>query len=192
MSHAAKQCGECHTDTLFQWQSSQHGESDLTCINCHDPHGTDLKTADTSELCASCHGTRVAAFGHSVHAAKGLTCTDCHIGEAEGELGMGRARHTHTFAVDLDTCNECHESERPRSHTLRFERSTHGRTATADRESCAACHQADFCQACHEVPPPGHTPAFRAGDHGRTARVKTRSCLTCHAFEEDCARCHNR
>jgi predicted CXXCH cytochrome family protein len=111
MSHAAKQCGECHTDTLFQWQSSQHGESDLTCINCHDPHGTDLKTADTSELCASCHGTRVAAFGHSAHAAKGLTCTDCHIGEAEGELGMGRARHTHTFAVDLDTCNECHESE---------------------------------------------------------------------------------
>jgi hypothetical protein len=53
----------------------------------------------------------VAAFGHSAHAAKGLTCTDCHIGEAEGELGMGRARHTHTFAVDLDTCNECHESE---------------------------------------------------------------------------------
>lgn len=111
MSHAADACGRCHTDTLFQWESSQHGKSDLTCVNCHDPHATKLMTEDTSTLCASCHGTRVAAYGHSAHAAQDLTCTDCHIGESEGELGMGRARHTHTFAVDLDTCTQCHENE---------------------------------------------------------------------------------
>lgn len=111
MSHAADSCGECHTDTLFEWQSSQHGQSDLTCVNCHDPHANTLKAEDTSTLCASCHGTRVSAFGHSAHAAQDLTCTDCHIGETDGPMGMGSARHTHTFAVDLDTCTECHENE---------------------------------------------------------------------------------
>jgi predicted CXXCH cytochrome family protein len=111
MSLAADKCGACHTDTLFEWQSSQHGESDLTCINCHDPHATSLKTSDTSTLCASCHGTRVAAFAHSSHAEQDLTCTDCHIGETDNELGMGRAKHTHTFAVDLDACTRCHENE---------------------------------------------------------------------------------
>jgi predicted CXXCH cytochrome family protein len=111
MTRAADKCGECHTDTVFEWQNSRHGQSDLTCVNCHDPHGTSLKTDDASTLCASCHGTRVAAFAHSAHAAQDLTCTDCHIGEKDGELGMGRARHTHTFAVNLDTCTRCHENE---------------------------------------------------------------------------------
>lgn len=111
MSRSSELCGECHRDTQFEWANSRHGESDLTCINCHDPHATSLRAEDASSLCADCHGTRVAAFGHSNHAKEGLTCTDCHITKTDAPLGMGNAQHSHTFEVDLNTCTKCHESE---------------------------------------------------------------------------------
>lgn len=111
MSRSADLCGNCHKETFFEWQASKHGQSDLTCVSCHDPHSTSLRAQDASTLCASCHGTRVAAFAHSNHSAEGLTCTDCHIDGVKDAVGMGRGKRTHTFAVDLDTCNQCHENE---------------------------------------------------------------------------------
>ncbi len=112
MSRSASLCGECHRDTYFEWQASKHGQSDLTCVNCHDPHATSLRAKDASTLCASCHGTRVAAFGHTHHAAQGLTCVDCHIGDSNGKNGiMGKGKHSHTFAVNLDKCTKCHAAE---------------------------------------------------------------------------------
>jgi len=111
MSRAADMCGECHRDTYFEWQASRHGQSDLTCVSCHDPHATGLKADDASTLCASCHGTRVSAFAHSSHAQENLTCTDCHIGEKNSKPGMGRGRRAHTFAVNLETCAKCHQHE---------------------------------------------------------------------------------
>lgn len=111
MSRSAELCGQCHRDTQFEWQNSRHGESDLTCINCHDPHATMIKAKDTSSLCADCHGTRVAAFAHSNHAEEGLTCTDCHITETGAPPGMGNAQHSHSFDVNLNTCTKCHEYE---------------------------------------------------------------------------------
>jgi predicted CXXCH cytochrome family protein len=111
MSRSAELCGECHRDTEFEWRSSRHGESDLTCISCHDPHATMIRAEDTSSLCADCHGTRVEAFGHSNHAKEGLSCTDCHITKTDAPLGMGNAQHSHTFTVDLNTCTQCHENE---------------------------------------------------------------------------------
>jgi hypothetical protein len=111
MSRSEELCGGCHRDTLFEWQNSKHGQSELTCVSCHDPHSTSIKTASVSEQCASCHGTRVAAFAHSEHAAQGLTCADCHITVDESAVGMGQGRHDHSFKVDLKTCNKCHETE---------------------------------------------------------------------------------
>ncbi len=111
MSRSASMCGNCHRETEFEWQNSRHGQSDLTCVSCHDPHATTLRTQDTSELCASCHGTRVDAYSHSQHAEQGLTCTDCHIGETGSEPGMGNAVHSHSFEVNLTTCTKCHEDE---------------------------------------------------------------------------------
>ena len=112
MSRSAQLCGECHRDTYLEWQSSKHGQSDLTCVSCHDPHSTSIKAKDASTLCASCHGTLVATFGHTNHAAQGLTCVDCHIGESNGKDGiMGKGKHSHTFQVDLSKCNSCHAAE---------------------------------------------------------------------------------
>lgn len=112
MRRGASLCGQCHTDTYFEWQTSKHGQSDLTCVSCHDPHATTLRAADTSTLCALCHGTRVRTFAHSNHATQGLTCTDCHIGDADGGSGiMGKGQHSHTFEVNLNKCTKCHEHE---------------------------------------------------------------------------------
>ncbi len=111
MSRSAALCGKCHTETQLEWQASQHGQSDLTCVSCHNPHSTQLLAQDVSSLCAACHGTRVAAYLHSGHAAEGLTCTDCHIGESSGPLGFGQAMHSHAFNVDLAKCTSCHRDQ---------------------------------------------------------------------------------
>lgn len=111
MSRSSELCGGCHRDTQAQWKASQHGRSDLTCVNCHDPHATSIKAKDTSSLCSDCHGTLVSAFGHSSHAQQGMTCTDCHITLSNTPAGMGNSTHDHSFKVDLNTCTKCHASD---------------------------------------------------------------------------------
>jgi predicted CXXCH cytochrome family protein len=111
MSRSSNLCGECHRDTQAQWKASKHGQSDLTCVNCHDSHGTNLRASSTSTLCADCHGTLVAAYAQSSHAQQGLTCTDCHITDTGMAPGLGASTHDHSFRVDLNTCNKCHVSD---------------------------------------------------------------------------------
>lgn len=106
---SANLCGNCHTETFFEWQVSGHRQEDLSCIGCHDPHGTNLKSNDASMLCATCHRDRASNFAHSAHSSEGLTCADCHIGSIEGETGeKGHAVRDHSFHVRLSTCNACH------------------------------------------------------------------------------------
>lgn len=101
-------CGECHTETYFEWQISQHRQTDLTCVDCHDAHATWLKADQASTLCANCHRTRSSNFAHTQHSEEGLTCADCHLGPLDGDVGEGRAERAHTFQVQLTTCNSCH------------------------------------------------------------------------------------
>jgi predicted CXXCH cytochrome family protein len=111
MSRSSQMCGNCHTDTYFEWQSSQHGKSDLTCVSCHDPHATSIKAASASELCSNCHGTRVSTFAHTNHAAQGLTCADCHLTQSGDTMGGGHGKRKHTYTVDLATCTKCHQAD---------------------------------------------------------------------------------
>jgi formate-dependent nitrite reductase cytochrome c552 subunit len=101
-------CGECHTETYFEWRVSKHHQVDLDCTDCHDPHETGLKAEDPSAMCANCHKARSSDFTHTVHAQEGLTCADCHLESLENEMGEGRAKRDHSFEVRLDTCNDCH------------------------------------------------------------------------------------
>ncbi len=104
---SANLCGNCHTETLFEWQASAHREKGLDCVGCHDPHQTSLKADDASGQCASCHRERASNFAHSEHSQQGLTCADCHLARLEGGQ-EGHARLDHSFEVRLSTCNECH------------------------------------------------------------------------------------
>lgn len=106
---SAKLCGDCHTETFFEWQVSAHRQEDLNCVTCHDPHTNELNSYDASSLCAACHRTRASNFAHTEHSSQGLTCADCHLGPIAGVTGEeGHAVRDHSFHVRLSTCNVCH------------------------------------------------------------------------------------
>lgn len=50
---------------------------------------------------------------------------------------------------EQNTCNSCHETQKPQSHTNQFRRHTHGLQAAFDRDSCLTCHRNDECESCH-------------------------------------------
>lgn len=108
---SAKLCGECHTETYFEWQVSAHREAGLECAGCHDPHKTGLKADSGAMLCASCHRDRSSNFTHSAHSQQGLTCANCHLTELTSEAVEGHAGKDHSFFVSLSACNSCHVYE---------------------------------------------------------------------------------
>ena len=101
-------CGECHTETNFQWQASVHRQHDLGCETCHDPHGSQLLAEDDAVLCASCHKARSSNFSHTSHSEEGLACADCHMADLEKQGVMTHGEKDHSFFVSLDACNGCH------------------------------------------------------------------------------------
>ncbi|MEX0307657.1 MAG: multiheme c-type cytochrome [Ruegeria sp.] len=99
------------------------------CMDCHDPHGADLK-ADGNVICTQCHSPagnpdfptlRQASYdtpAHHHHAdgSEGAQCKNCHMIE---RVYMGvDGRRDHSFRIprpDLglgtDACTDCHEGE---------------------------------------------------------------------------------
>ena len=109
--YSAASCGTCHVDTYAQWQTSEHGEAEMSCYNCHNAHSTSIKGESVQALCESCHTTESHFYTFTGHAEEGLLCTDCHLRISDGEMGEGHGKREHSFAVDLHTCNECHGKE---------------------------------------------------------------------------------
>ena len=194
---------------LFSWEHPTYRErelnfshevhSDFKCESCH-PTGLEREAVRAGGLpsmarCIECHDGTQASSG----------CETCHqlqrkdrrppSHDAAWQHRHGRAAEGQEFQCAIchseSSCQGCHSTRKPQSHTLRWLRSTHGRTANHERGNCAVCHDADFCAECHSRPPPDHTPTFMGtGGHKQVARLRTRSCLTCHRFQETCARCH--
>lgn len=104
-------CGECHTETYFEWQISSHRDKDLGCSSCHDPHGNQLKANNSATLCAACHQARATNFTHTKHSQQGLQCSDCHMANLSETGTGGHARKDHSFFVSLKSCNDCHVYE---------------------------------------------------------------------------------
>jgi predicted CXXCH cytochrome family protein len=100
-------CGQCHTQTVFEWQISQHRQANMDCVDCHGQHSTSLRTEDAEALCASCHRDRASTFAHTAHSQEGLTCAACHL-EPEEQIGQGHSTRDHSFLVKLSACNACH------------------------------------------------------------------------------------
>ncbi len=115
---SSRLCGTCHIDTHNEWLTSAHGEGELSCIRCHNPHTAELKAANMQDLCSTCHSEEGYFYGETAHAQRGLLCTDCHLQVSESPIGDGHGQKEHTFAVDLETCNQCHSEE---MHLLNIE-----------------------------------------------------------------------
>jgi len=101
-------CGNCHVQTLHDWQESAHGQAGIACVSCHLQHGATLRKGDVSSQCATCHGSRVEAFSHSEHGAQGLSCADCHLGTANTKATDPSAAN-HSFKVEVSACVACHD-----------------------------------------------------------------------------------
>jgi predicted CXXCH cytochrome family protein len=105
---SSRLCGSCHIETEAQWEASAHGQGDMACIRCHNPHTTSLKVGNMRDLCTTCHSDEGHFYGYTSHAQEGLMCTDCHLRVSDSPVGEGHGQRMHTFAVDLETCNQCH------------------------------------------------------------------------------------
>jgi predicted CXXCH cytochrome family protein len=97
-------------DTTNEFDTSVHGQQDLTCVRCHNSHTTKLKKDTVEELCASCHQDLTHFYGHSTHAEEDVLCTDCHLQSMDGERD-GPGHRLHTFEVNLQTCTACHSED---------------------------------------------------------------------------------
>ncbi len=111
-------CADCHATTYAEWQQSKHGEQQLGCTTCHDPHPQQLRFDDAKTLCLNCHNEDARDdYAHLVHAD--LQCTDCHWhhGTLEDQLAhytSGALFPTgHTTKVETQACISCHETVSP-------------------------------------------------------------------------------
>lgn len=108
---SSRLCGQCHVDTFAEWETSQHGQEELSCARCHNPHTNELKAGSMQDTCRTCHKEETHFFNYTAHADEGLLCTDCHLETKSDPLGNGHSQIAHTFSVGSDTCTACHSQE---------------------------------------------------------------------------------
>ncbi len=115
---------ECYTETGMRL--SPMGRAGVTCLNCHDAHGNNLRLPwEDNSLCLSCHGqagkqvnaTPVPQIDMATHTpcppeSKGGRCVECHMPES-GYMARD-VRRDHSFnspdpalSEELGTPNAC-------------------------------------------------------------------------------------
>ena len=108
---SSRMCGDCHVDTFTEWETSVHGQEELTCARCHNPHSNELRAGSMQDTCRACHKEETHFFTFTAHAEEGLLCTDCHLSTKNEPLGNGHSQISHTFSIGADTCTACHNEE---------------------------------------------------------------------------------
>jgi predicted CXXCH cytochrome family protein len=103
-------CFRCHLDTHAEFELPQHHpvvEGRMNCVQCHDPHGSDmlkpaggLAMARLNENCAQCHREQSQPFVFE-HAAMREGCTVCHSPH-------GSINQKMLIASDSNLCLRCH------------------------------------------------------------------------------------
>jgi hypothetical protein len=176
------------------------GDADDRCLACHrDVAESDaiLSTMRMSmDACVECHKRR---------APQTLECDACHRewrrdSKPPSHRDGWLERHGDVWRADLGaatadrcalchehgSCDDCHASMRPRSHTQYWRGRGHGLVAGMDRSRCEVCHRRDTCDRCHSsTRPQNHTASFGA--------PQNRHCYACHMpvdLGERCGVCH--
>ncbi|WP_420642923.1 multiheme c-type cytochrome [Candidatus Leptofilum sp.] len=108
---SSRLCGSCHVDTFAEWETSEHGQEELTCARCHNPHSNALRVGSMQDTCRTCHKEETHFFTFTAHAEEGLLCTDCHLAAKSEPLGNGHSQISHTFSIGSETCTDCHNEE---------------------------------------------------------------------------------
>ena len=103
-------CFECHLATQGEFLLPQHHpviEKKMNCVQCHDPHGSDifkpaggLAMARLNETCAQCHRDQTRPFVFE-HPAMREGCTTCHSPHGSINAKLLNIR-------DSNLCLRCH------------------------------------------------------------------------------------
>jgi predicted CXXCH cytochrome family protein len=104
-------CSNCHKNTTDEWRASIHGQQEIDCQSCHNPHAQTPMADTVTGLCTNCHKGMGDTFTHGTHASAGLECSNCHMYTAprtEDPIG-GLIPTGHTFTVGSDACIGCHQ-----------------------------------------------------------------------------------
>lgn len=127
VSTDAETCGDCHTNTFYEWERSLHAFTAdmgaIGCATCHNPHGQNIRepddeavlTAATSvidAMCLNCHQDDTNTYVHLTHneiAFEGVevTCASCHMYQQEADELHKLADHT--MYVGTISCTDCHQ-----------------------------------------------------------------------------------
>jgi hypothetical protein len=194
-------CETCHDRTQLATSSADHAPPPVAaCVGCHDD-ATRVPPTQRMRICETCHLERSESLGTlaprshlpatELPADHTLAFRQDHADAAAADPSRCARCHTQLSGNKNGACDECHQTMKPRDHTLVFRELDHGALAGADATRCATCHVVDFCTACHQQRPRSHLPEGSfLQDHGAQARVNIRTCVTCHDPATSCVRCH--
>jgi len=185
---AKKEVRRSYADVIF----SHAVHEDVECSTCHRTakKGGGMTVPEMSD-CFSCH-TRERNRGD---------CAACHT---EIRKNARPKNHTGLFVKThgnmsergrceichgADSCDQCHHTKKPASHSAGWKKDSHGKIAVRDRRRCTVCHEGSYCERCHGEKPYTHMGVNWKFGHGKAASKNRRSCLACHD-QSLCIKCH--
>ncbi len=167
-------CTECHTGIEESAAITKAVRVTMDdCMACHAKRGV-------PNDCATCHQTIRQDVPPASHRQNWKRF---HGQKAkDGDMkGVNRCETCHTE----DSCNACHQTEAPASHTQFWRERGHGVAVSIDRNACQVCHLADACEHCHQQTSP-------RSHRGQWGEPVDKHCLSCHfpVANERCGTCH--
>jgi predicted CXXCH cytochrome family protein len=148
-------CMQCHMDVQAAFHFPQHHpvlEGKMNCVQCHDPHGSDimkpaggLAMSRLNETCAQCHREQTRPFIYE-HPAMREGCTVCHSPHGSINAKM-------LIEPDANLCLRCHAQVRgpgPNGHIFIGGRD---HTSSLSFGSCwtSGCHTAVHGSNVHPI-----------------------------------------
>jgi len=137
-------CFQCHLETHAEFNLPHHHpvlERRMSCVQCHDPHGRDIRKARgglamarLNESCAQCHREQSRPFVFE-HEALREGCTVCHIphGSINDKLLVER---------DANLCLKCHAQMQSASGRMFIGKQDHSALLPLGACWSAGCHPA--------------------------------------------------
>lgn len=125
-NRASADCYGCHSTEGFAAKRADKAVDieqkedfhSLTCVACHNPHGSSITgqlVMEPEALCSSCHSQRAVLQGkgakgveHTRSFHSGVECASCHMTEGNHLMKVLRPDDPDISENRADTCTACH------------------------------------------------------------------------------------